>query len=184
MRVHIIRSGPVVGLLLEVSPDYAQSISGQVTEVTCPVMGRAQHELTPSKRQKTGPDEWGTHKLDCLDIPSMSNHTRSAANRSVCITVHNDVIKWKYFPRYWHFVWAIHRSPVNSPHKGQWHGASILFLFDLRLNKWFSKQSSRCWFETPSRSLWRHCNVITQRCYKTGYVIKHRSNTEWPYLTF
>ena len=32
---------------------------------------------------------------------------------------HYDVIKWKLFPRYWPFVRGIHRSPVNSPHKGQ-----------------------------------------------------------------
>ena len=32
--------------------------------------------------------------------------------------------------------------------------------FDLRLNKWLSKQLRRRWFETPSRSLWRHCNVV------------------------
>ena len=31
---------------------------------------------------------------------------------------HDYVIKWKHFPRYWPFVWGIHRSPVNSPHKG------------------------------------------------------------------
>ena len=30
---------------------------------------------------------------------------------------HNDVIKWKHFPRYWPFVRGIHRSPVNSPTK-------------------------------------------------------------------
>ena len=30
--------------------------------------------------------------------------------------------------------------------------------FDLRLNKRLSKHSWRWWFETPSRSLWRHCN--------------------------
>ena len=36
---------------------------------------------------------------------------------------HDDVIKWKHFPRYWHFVRGIHLSPVNSPHKGQWRGA-------------------------------------------------------------
>ena len=30
--------------------------------------------------------------------------------------------------------------------------------FDLRLNKRLSKQSRRRWFETPSRSLWRHRN--------------------------
>ena len=51
-----IWSGPVFCLLLRVSADYAQPITGQVTEVTCPVIGRAQPELTPSKRQKTGPD--------------------------------------------------------------------------------------------------------------------------------
>ena len=47
--------GPVFCLLLGVSSDYAQPITGQVNEVTCPVIGRAQPELTPSKRQKTGP---------------------------------------------------------------------------------------------------------------------------------
>ena len=31
-------------------------------------------------------------------------------------------------------------------------------VFDLRLNKRLSKQSWGWWFETPSRSLWRHCN--------------------------
>ena len=31
--------------------------------------------------------------------------------------------------------------------------------FDLRLNKRLSKQSWGWWFETSSRSLWRHCNV-------------------------
>ena len=32
-------------------------------------------------------------------------------------------------------------------------------LFDLRLNKCFSKQSGGWWFETPSLPFWRHCNV-------------------------
>ena len=31
--------------------------------------------------------------------------------------------------------------------------------FDPRLNKRLHKQSTRWWSETPSRSLWRHCNV-------------------------
>ena len=63
------------------------------------------------------------------------------------------------FPRYWPFVRGIHRSPVNSPHKGQWRGA-LMFFFDLRLNKRFSKHWWGWWFETPSRPLWRHCNDI------------------------
>ena len=32
--------------------------------------------------------------------------------------------------------------------------------FDLRLNMRLNKQSRRRWFETPSRSSWRHCNGI------------------------
>ena len=48
---------PVFCLLLWVSSDYAKPITGQVTEVTCPVIGRAEPELTLSKRQKTGPGE-------------------------------------------------------------------------------------------------------------------------------
>ena len=32
--------------------------------------------------------------------------------------------------------------------------------FDLRLTKRSSKQSRRRWFETPSRSLWRHCKAV------------------------
>ena len=41
---------------------------------------------------------------------------------------HDDVIKWKHFPRYWPFVRGTHRSPVNSPHKGQWRRA-MMFSF-------------------------------------------------------
>ena len=69
------------------------------------------------------------------------------------IVLHDDVIKWKHFPRHWLFVRGIHRWPVNSPHKGQWRGA-LKFSLTERL----SKQSWGWWFETPSCSLWRHCN--------------------------
>ena len=37
--------------------------------------------------------------------------------------------------------------------------------FDLRLSNWFSGQSIRRWFETPSRSLWCFCNGITHSVY-------------------
>ena len=47
-------------------------------------------------------------------------------------------------------------SPVTGD-KGQWRGA--LMFFYLRPIKRLSKQSWRWWFETPSCSLWRHCNV-------------------------
>ena len=46
--------------------------------------------------------------------------------------------------------------------------------FDLRLNKRLSKQPWGWWFETPSWSLWRHCNgvvrlVVTTDIYKQSY---------------
>ena len=59
-------SGPIFCLLLGVSSDYAQPITGQVTEVTCPVIGQAQPELTLSKRQKIGPELSSQFCLGCL----------------------------------------------------------------------------------------------------------------------
>ena len=50
--------------------------------------------------------------------------------------IHDDVIKWKHFPRNWPFVRGIHRSPVNSPHKGQWRGALMFTLICARINGW------------------------------------------------
>ena len=50
---------------------------------------------------------------------------------SICVRPHQNrtmIIKWKHFPRYWSFVRGIHRSPVNSPHKGQWRGALMFSL--------------------------------------------------------
>ena len=49
---------------------------------------------------------------------------------------HDDVIKWKHFPGYWPFVRRIHRSPVNSPHKGQWRGALMFSLICARIYGW------------------------------------------------
>ena len=49
---------------------------------------------------------------------------------------HDDVIKWKHFPRYWPFVRGIHRSPVNSPHKGQWRRALMFSLICAWINGW------------------------------------------------
>ena len=47
---------------------------------------------------------------------------------------HDDVHKWKHFPRYWPFVRGIHRTPVNSPHKGQWRGALKFSLICVWIN--------------------------------------------------
>ena len=56
---------------------------------------------------------------------------------------HDDVIKWKLFPRYWPFVWGIHLSPVNSPHKkGQWRGALMFSLICVWMNDWVNNREA------------------------------------------
>ena len=41
--------------------------------------------------------------------------SQRASNTDRGSVSHDDVIKWKHFPRYWPFVGGIHRSPVNFP---------------------------------------------------------------------
>ena len=55
---------------------------------------------------------------------------------------HDDVIKWKHFPRYWPFVRGIHRSPVNFPHNGQWREALMFSLICVWLNGWVNNREA------------------------------------------
>ena len=55
---------------------------------------------------------------------------------------HDDVIKWKHFPRYWTFVREIHRSPVNFPHKGQWRRALMFALICVWINSWVNNSEA------------------------------------------
>ena len=66
---------------------------------------------------------------------------------------------WRHQMGTFSAVRGIHRPPADSPHKGQWRGALMFSL--ICLHKRLSKQSRRGWFETPLRSLWRHCNDST-----------------------
>ena len=70
-------------------------------------------------------------------------------------SIHDDVIKWKQFPRYWPFVRGIHRSPVNSRHKGQWGGALMFSLIYARINSWVNNREAGDLRRHPT-----HCDVI------------------------
>ena len=74
-----------------------------------------------------------------------------------CNSEHDDVTERKPFPRYWPFVRRIHRSPVNSPHKGLWRRALMFSLICAGIK---GEENNRevGHFGTPSRSLWCHCN--------------------------
>ena len=63
-------------------------------------------------------------------------------SENISIPVHDDVIKWKHFPRNWPFVREIHRSPVNCPHKGQWRGALMFSLIYAWINDWVNNREA------------------------------------------
>ena len=62
---------------------------------------------------------------------------------------HDDVIKWKHFPRYWPFV-------LVFPHKDQWRGALMFSLICAWINGWVNILGLVIW---DVIELWRHCNA-------------------------
>ena len=58
------------------------------------------------------------------------------------IKLHDDVIRRKLFPRYWPFVRGIRRPLVNSPHKGQWHGALMFSSICAWTNDWIKNRDA------------------------------------------
>ena len=77
------------------------------------------------------------------DVGVPSTHLVRFWSRSVDFTnFYDDVIKWKHFPRYWPFVRGIHRSPVNSLHKGQWRGALMFSLICVWINGWVNNRGA------------------------------------------
>ena len=59
--------------------------------------------------------------------------------------VHDNVIKWKHFPRYWPFVRGLNRSPVNSHGKGQWPGTLKFSLICAWTNGWANHRDAGYW---------------------------------------
>ena len=78
--------------------------------------------------------------------------------------IHDDVIKWKHFPRNWSFVRGIHRSPVNSPHKGQWRGALMFSLICTWINGWVNNREAgdfgRYWAHYDVTVMLKGCSLF------------------------
>ena len=68
---------------------------------------------------------------NCLLYMTISSEVVSSIKP---LLYHDDVIKWKKFPRYQPFVRGIHRSQANSPHKDQWRGALMFSLIGAWIN--------------------------------------------------
>ena len=73
---------------------------------------------------------------------SYKQRSDNCLKRIVEIWIHDDVIKWKHFPRYWPFVRWIHRAQVNSPHKGQWRGAFMFSSIFVWINGWINNREA------------------------------------------
>ena len=93
---------------------------------------------------------------------------------------HDDVIKWIYF-RITGPLWGEPPIIGGLPSKRLVARKFDVF-FDLRLNKRLSKQSRCRWFETPSRSLWRHCNdhVTLFLCFQLHPIILQSMHNAHP----
>ena len=80
--------------------------------------------------------------------------------------IHDDFIKWKHFPHYWPFVKRIHRSPVNSPRKGQWRGALMFPLICAWINGWVNNREAG-----DLRRHRAHYDVIVMHSLNQGTII-------------
>ena len=82
----------------------------------------------------------------------------TAASVDLDLCCHYDVIKWKHLPRYWPFVRGIHRSPVNSQHKGQWRGALMFSLICTWVNNGEAGdlRRYRTHYDVIAMALWLH----------------------------
>ena len=74
--------------------------------------------------------------------PTLTNCVTDLTVKATFHFLHDDVIKWKHFPRNWPFVREIHRSPVNSPHKRQWRGALMFSLICVWINDWVNNREA------------------------------------------
>ena len=113
------------------------------------------------------PDVWN---LSCIpmSVRFLTLHRCRCREKKICacfccVSYHCGYIigsYWIYVDNSWwrhqmQNIFRGHRSPVKSPHKGQWYGALIFFLICAWINVWVNNREA----ETPSCPLWRHCNA-------------------------
>ena len=140
--------------------NYGMSIWGWTSEVNRNRVSRIQHLLTriackksdyinPQCNDLVTPNRMRKTRLCSVYSVLECNHGPAPHNKSDGVTIqseiygyHDDVIKWKHFPRNWPFVRKIHRSPVNFPHKGQWRGALMFSLIYAWINDWANNREA------------------------------------------
>ena len=112
--------------------------------------------LMPGKTSsywKGGSDQWPSRIFETLYI---TTQTDPVSTKEIILEPW-----WRHQMETFSSLLAI--CAENSPFTGEFPAQrpvtrSFDVFFDLRLNKQLSKQSWGWWFETPYRTLWRHCN--------------------------
>ena len=104
---------------------------------------------------------------------TVKNHTDRCPQYHARI-VHDDVIKRKHFPRYWPRVRGIHRSPVNSPHTGQWRGTLMFSLISGWINGWVDNREAG-----DLRRHRGHYDVIVMSKCNYSHGISHDNVLSW-----
>ena len=87
--------------------------------------------------------------------------------------IYYDISWWRHqiekkIPRYWPFVQGIHRSPMNSSHKGQWRGALVFPVICAWINGWVNNRKAG--------DLRRHCghyDVVVMSQHNLGTPNSH-----------
>ena len=97
-----------------------------------------------------------TMTVDGLEMQGPSYHNVDIvpveySEVSIRLVIH---LKWISCIIIW-ITSLFHRSPVNSPHKGQWRGALMFSLICTRINGWVN--NGEAGDLRRHRPLWRHC---------------------------
>ena len=103
----------------------------------------------------------------------------------VFVTFRNDwsydgVIKWKHFLIYWSFVKRIHRSPVDSPDKGEWH-RTLFSLIWAWINGWVNNRDAGDWRRHGAHHVMHLLDigaiiclrVITSKCFDLACLVQY-----------
>ena len=103
----------------------------------------------------------------------------------VVIVFHDDVIKWKHFPRHWPFVRGIHRWPVDSLRKTS--DAELWCFLSSAPEQTFEQTIETTAIWDPLHPLWRHCKALvvclTWLCYHILSPVTYISREHWNFVS-
>ena len=118
------------------------SVKGSLIFTSCANIWRTQRFALPQQLFNSTKMNWHCIAKEGIACFVATLEVNRLSYRVFCILYHDDVIKWKHFPRYWPFVRRNNRSPLNSPHKGQWRRALIFSLICAWINDWVNNRDA------------------------------------------